>query len=210
MSRKRHMARIDGRKLRKKWGPRPDLAERNRRRIWTAEARERVGLANRGRRHVRSEEYKRKLSAALTEYYSKHPHHKRGKPHSLEHSRKIALALTGKPLSAERRAKISAAHKGKRTYNWTGYFRGYPEEKWFEARAAALERDGRVCMLAASHSFAGYRNPDVHHINAIKDDCSLPNLICLCKKCHAVAQGNLAKSAPYLREILSMRYGYIY
>jgi len=188
---------------------RPDLAERNRNRIWTEEARRKISVANAGKKHERTEKYKNKLSVALKSYYKTHTHHMAGVPKTADHREKIATALRGKPLSEERKAKISKAHKGLRTYNWTGYVGGYPEV-WFADRETTLQRDGRACMIDASHRFSGYRNPDVHHINAIKSDCDLSNLICLCKKCHAKAQGNLPESIPHLQSILSERYGYSY
>lgn len=190
---------------------RPDLAERNRNRVWTEEARQKISVANTGRKQKpRSPEYGENIRRALKLYYSTHTHHKKGKPHSKEHREKIAAALRGKPLSEERKAKISKARKGQKGAWWTGYRGGYPEEEWHEARERALERDGRVCLIDETHEFVRYKNPDVHHIDGVKLDCSQPNLICLCKRCHAAAHGDLKTSAPAMHRILTDRYGYSY
>ena len=118
--------------------------------------------------------------------------------------------MIGKPFTQERRKNISIATKGRRPWNWTGGDKGYPLEEWIKAREVALERDERVCMLDASHKFVHYKNPDVHHIDGSKKNCTRENLICLCKKCHAKMQANLAYSIPFLSAILSGRYGYTY
>jgi len=195
----------------KKRKPRPDLSERNKNRIWSKESKQKISEANSGRKHgPRPAGYSKKLSQSLREYYESHTHHKKGKPHSDEHRARISAALKGKSLSAERRKKISDATKGRKPWNWTGKDKGYPLGVWKSARQSALERDGSICMIDSSHGFARYKNPDVHHIDGAKHNCDLRNLICLCKKCHAIMQADLSKSIPRLRAILTERYGYTY
>lgn len=192
--------------------------------------------------HMRDPEINSYTSEAMRESYSKNGHHKKGKPHSPEHSKKISNALLGSHLSDERKKKISIAHTGKKLspehikkmvahqtgkplpkshkksirealinlYKSMGFDRSipYPSE-WWEARRNTLERDKSRCAIDPSHKSTNNR-PDVHHIDGNKTNCSIENLICLCRSCHKYADNHRATSIPRLRALLTERYGYTY
>ena len=171
----------------------PDLADRNRKRVWTDESRRKLSVANTGKKHKRSTEYKKNLSRALKAYYSTHTHHKKGKPHSKEH-----------------REKISAAMRGRNNWNWKGGRSSEYPSNWMSVKRAIRKRDGGLCMLCGIGEFGIFRAADVHHINASKADLDSGNLISLCRKCHLVSEHHLDDSIPRLRSVLSECYGYSY
>lgn len=161
---------------------RPDLSARNSRREWSPESRRALSEVMSGRKQPpRPVEWCAKLSLSLKERFRKYQHPKKGKPHTAEHSAKIAEANYGRVQSVESRRKISV----KMAARWAAKPRrhDYPPE-WPVARLLALVRDGFRCICGSDGAVGKCKRPDVHHIDHDKSNCALTNLITLCKSCH--------------------------
>ena len=104
-----------------------------------------------------------------------------------------------------RQAWLSKAFTGPGHPNWKGSGNEAYWPGWAEARVAALERDGYRCQVCGKTKEDLGRNPDVHHIKAVRqfeadenlrrsDAHTLENLITLCISCHRKA--DFGKMSP--------------
>lgn len=129
--------------------------------------------------YLRSEEHRRKISEALRG--SKNPNY--GKKRSLETCRKISETKKRIELSEETRRKMSEAKKGLKHPNWKG--------------GRIKDTNGYILILSPNHPYAdrkGYvfehrlvmekhlgrtllPKEVVHHINEIRDDNRIENLM---------------------------------
>ena len=93
---------------------------------------------------------------------------------------KISRASKGKIVSSQTRNKISLARVAfyARNYN-SDNSGGYPVEWNARLRKHIKMLDGNLCAVCSST----YRM-QVHHIDCIKTNCSIDNLITLCTPCH--------------------------
>jgi hypothetical protein len=99
--------------------------------------------------------------------------------------------------------------KGSKNHNWHGGASKEPyPSAYFEIRNLVLQRDDSVCQNTDCKSCGTHIN--VHHIDYIKDHCSLKNLITLCASCNGRANFNREWWTHYFRTILSEKYGYCY
>jgi len=146
-----------------------------------------LSVAHKGRPRLdlrgkpRSDETKKKLSAAHM-----------GKHHSEETKQKISIGNKGKLVSEETGQKISAAKKGKPVPNlcgsnhpnWHGgvSFEPYPINWTKHFRETIRKRDNYTCILCGKPQ--GKRRHSIHHINYVKGDLCLENLVTLCSDCH--------------------------
>jgi cytochrome c553 len=191
----------------KKTGPRP---------AWVVE---KIAAAQRGKPHgPRSDEDRRKISEGqrgkvFTEQRKRNiSRAKLGRTsHSLETREKLRIAHTGKTLTEEHRRKIGDAHRGEKSWRWRGGVTNYPyPAEWRFVKRKVHARDGRFCLVDSSHALCKSFYPDIHHIDANKENLDMKNLISLCKRCHAPMMNKEAEHAPRLRAILTARYGYVY
>jgi 5-methylcytosine-specific restriction endonuclease McrA len=131
--------------------------------------------------------------------------------HTPESKEKLRIAHTGKKLSEEHRRAIGIKHRGAQHWNWRGGISNFPyPAEWRFAKRKVHARDGRFCLSDRNHALVKTFYPDIHHIDADKENLNLNNLISLCKKCHTALLGKEAQHAPRLRAILTARYGYVY
>lgn len=108
-----------------------------------------------------------------------------------EYQRGETHSQYGKPLSEERKRKISNSMEGEKSWRWRGGAKKYQGTSWKPQRRKALDRDGHVCRKCGGFESNG-KGISVHHIirfgNFGKDRHeeanALDNLITLCQKCH--------------------------
>lgn len=135
---------------------------------------------------------------------------KKGKPRSKEVKEKIRLGNLGQKRSKKTRDKISKAQskiwtdekkeeasnrvEGENHPNWRG---GRAREGMYHGNSKEMidkcrQRDKNICQMCGKTKDENKRNMDVHHIDPYLDskDNSLDNLICLCRKCHPIADRN--------------------
>jgi predicted restriction endonuclease len=98
----------------------------------------------------------------------------------------------------ERRIEASIRAKGENHPNWQGgrHREGMYKGNLKEQVEACRERDKNTCQMCGQTKEDNRRNMDVHHINPYLDsqDNSLDNIVCLCRKCHPIAdRNNLSK-----------------
>jgi hypothetical protein len=86
---------------------------------------------------------------------------------------------------------------GENHHQWEGGTIKYGQ-KWWRIRRKALERDEHTCLNCGRNEKHLEQNPDVHHINRVRDfddkqDAhTLDNVITLCRSCHRnVEAGNI-------------------
>lgn len=86
---------------------------------------------------------------------------------------------------------------GENHHQWEGGTIAYGQ-KWWRTRREALERDDYTCQNCGKTTDELGRNPDVHHIERVRDfnqpemAHTLENVITLCRSCHRnVETGNI-------------------
>lgn len=173
-----------------------------------------------GKQH--SEETRKKISQALIGI--KYP------PRSKEHRKKIGLIHKGKSVSEESKRKNAIAHIGKRhsevtlkklsilnsgpnNANWKGGISTEPycfiwSDKTY--KEFIHERNSYKCQNPDCRQNCLHLHLHIHHINYIKKDCDLQNLISLCPSCNARANFNRGYWTKFYQEIMSKKYGYSY
>ena len=78
---------------------------------------------------------------------------------------------------------------GKNHHQWLGGTIPYGPT-WWKVRRTALERDDYECQKCGAGVAELGRNPDVHHIEPVRDfedpeeAHQLDNVVCLCRSCH--------------------------
>ncbi|RDZ65412.1 HNH endonuclease [Haloferax sp. Atlit-12N] len=82
---------------------------------------------------------------------------------------------------------------GSNHHQWEGGTLFYGES-WWPVRRKALERDNYTCQRCGADSEELGQNPDVHHLNRVRDfdDPSnahtLSNVVSLCRSCHRLVE----------------------
>ena len=137
-----------------------------------------------GRKH--SSETKAKISAVHKG--SKRP------PRTDEYREKISEALTGREFSAEHRKKISIATKarvgGSGNPNWRGGIADDPYCPIFydpEFKEIIFKRDNYECQNPLCRMNCNHLPLMPHHINYDKMDCDSRNIITVCWSCNSRA-----------------------
>ena len=133
----------------------------------------------------------------------------KGIPRTDEHKQKISNnspwkgigCNKGKVLSEEWKRKLSIAQTGKNGSNWQGgiSFEPYPIIWTRSLKKAIKQRDGHLCQLCFNKGIA------VHHIDYIKKNCFLDNLITLCLSCNAKVNFNRDHWMEYFMKIIKGR-----
>ena len=77
--------------------------------------------------------------------------------------------------------------KGNKNPNWRGGYSPAPYPKEFNDKLKELIRirDNHTCQICGKRIVNGKHKLSVHHIDYDKTNCSLSNLISLCKSCHS-------------------------
>lgn len=94
--------------------------------------------------------------------------------------------LNRNPKFNKMRSMGADKRRGKNHHNWQGGKSFEPYSIKFNENLKELirERDNRVCQLCDKSEKENGRKLSVHHINRIKKDCDVENLISLCRSCH--------------------------
>lgn len=87
------------------------------------------------------------------------------------------------PPNINKARKNSPIKKGKDNINWNGGISPYPAYWTGELRRKVFARDNNECQDCGKK---GMKRSDlvVHHIDFEKENCSLDNLVLLCRSCH--------------------------
>lgn len=94
--------------------------------------------------------------------------------------------LNKNPEFNKRRSAGAEKRMGDNHHNWQGgkSFEPYSIEFNESLKELIRKRDNRVCQLCNKDEKENGRKLSVHHINRIKKDCDVENLISLCRSCH--------------------------
>ncbi len=115
---------------------------------------------------------------------------------------------TGKPLSPEHRARISASKMGAKNWNWRGGVSFAPYGPGFNkaTKARVRERDGHRCRVCGKgHEESGYLLA-VHHIDYDKHNNAMENLVTVCSRCHAkTGSGDRSGWMAYFQALIALR-----
>ncbi|WP_268105321.1 HNH endonuclease [Natronomonas gomsonensis] len=90
---------------------------------------------------------------------------------------------------------MSENWRGENHHQWEGGTADYTG-KWRSVRREALKRDDYECQRCGKTKEEMGRNPDVHHLIPVRsfddpqDAHRLLNLVCLCRRCHAIVENN--------------------
>lgn len=170
----------------KEWGDNISKAKMGH--VVSDETRRKIGLAFKGKPSNRknfkhTEETKQKLREINL-----------GKIKSEETIKKMSLNGSrywlGKHHTEETNRKNREAHLGAKSFLWQGGVSGETEysPEWNNSLRNKVRRmNGLVCKICGIHQdkLIGFSHKlDVHHIDYNKKNCSLENLISLCRNCH--------------------------
>lgn len=105
-----------------------------------------------------------------------------GSKKAKEIRRRQSEALFGHDVTEETKRKQSEAKKREKCYCWQGGISNlpYPFDFNKELRNLIRKRDDNTCQLCS-----GKENLCVHHIDYVKENLDLRNLITLCRSCNA-------------------------
>lgn len=149
---------------------------------------------------------------------------KKGKPviKSPLHVKKIALALTGKPVgprtlgyrhTEENKKLMSAIKQGIPIEEFTGFKRNddYCEKFNNPFKERVREHFGRVCVQCGKSEKECKRKLSVHHVNYRKDACCDPDVkllfVQLCINCHAKTHHKREAWEGHFTKIINEKYG---
>lgn len=121
---------------------------------------------------------------------------------SLGHREKCVAKLLELFQDPEFKKKhFNALPKGSNHYNWKGGISNQPYPWNFNEKLKKLirERDGHVCQLCSRTREEEGRELSVHHIDYIKENIDLENLITLCLSCNNKVNFNRVKWIKFFR-----------
>jgi hypothetical protein len=151
--------------------------------ILSKEHKEKISIANKGKK--RTEEAKKNISLAHIGINTKENHPMWGKKHSEESKMKISKSHTGLKHSKETCMKMSESRQGNKTNLWKGgiSFDPYTVEFNKTLKRKIKIRDNHLCQ----NPYCVKQNVKlhVHHINYIKTNQNINNLITLCGNHHS-------------------------
>lgn len=158
------------------------------------EHRKAIGKAGEGKK--RTEKTKQNIRESLE-----------GRKLSEEHIENLRISHTGLKYSDEMRKKCSKNSKGENNPAWKGgmSFEPYTIEFNDELKELIRLRDGFRCQLCSCPQEENLRKLAIHHIDYIKKNCNLSNLISLCMSCHTKTQFNRSKWQEYFTNKLTKR-----
>ena len=120
--------------------------------------------------------------------------------------------MYGKKHSESSKLKMSLTRKGKYTGINCSHWKGgiskilYPNEYDYPLRKEVRKRDNYTCQLCGAQEKIIGRALDVHHIDYIKENIKLYNLIALCHSCNARVNGYREKWKCYFQERMKNRF----
>jgi 5-methylcytosine-specific restriction endonuclease McrA/predicted DNA-binding transcriptional regulator AlpA len=110
-------------------------------------------------------------------------------------ARSIRITQQNKqPWSDARQEKQRLAHAGDKCWRWRGGSNHYRGPNWQQQRRAARKRDNYTCQRCGITEAELGQNLDAHHIllfsgiDDFEEANRLSNLICYCKRCHAIVE----------------------
>jgi len=110
-------------------------------------------------------------------------------------------------LSIETRKRMGKARLGKNNPAWQGgiSFFPYPFKFNIELKRFIRERDGYICQLCNKTQEQEGKNLSVHHIDYVKENCDLQNLVTLCRSCNGKVNTNREYWIEFFKEKLKSR-----
>ena len=181
-------------------------------RVVSAETRK--GISERQMGHTVSEEARRKISIGNTGKIRSEETHERLRiarnnhgqlPHSEETRNKIRLShLTEEVKQKTRQTKEShGGYRGPKSPRWRGGIARLPYPyKFIVTKEIVRKRDNNRCMLCGR--LTGYRKLDIHHIDYVKTNCIVTNLVSLCNSCHTKTNNNRKFWTEYFIGLLAI------
>lgn len=103
---------------------------------------------------------------------------------TLETRKKMSESRMGRSVSYETRLKIAETKRGARSHFWKGgaSLQLYNREWTKILRENIRKRDNYQCKICNIQQ--NKHKLDIHHIDYDKNNCSVNNLVTLCRKCH--------------------------
>jgi hypothetical protein len=143
-----------------------------------------------------TQEIKAKISLSLVGTRSGPNHPMYNHHHTEEAKISIGIAATGRIFSEEECKKRSDRMRGENNPSFVdgshslGIANNYSYE-WKETlKEAVWQRDNYRCKICDKKQEDIEKRLHVHHVNYKKDDCSLDNLVALCRSCHSKTNYN--------------------
>jgi len=109
----------------------------------------------------------------------------------------------------EARYRIGIAQLGENNYNWAGGPApgDYPLEFNEKLREFIRRRDNHICQRCGRLQEENRRRLDVHHIDYIKKNCNITNLITLCDSCNASVNKDREYWTTFFQGKIELIYG---
>jgi hypothetical protein len=157
---------------------------------------------------VRANETRKKDPAYWDGYIEKLRQKQIGFKHTPKSKAKISAAHKGKTLSTEQKNKISDSmierwKNGEFNYQkkegnrfWKNNKTKHPKEFNKALKGFVRERDGEVCQICGRDSSG--KKGVVHHIDGVKSNNDLDNLILLCASCHMRVHFTTENTSPVI------------